>query len=149
MSHSEVTMRLPETQFSKPFSVRCLNSPIAVICAAFVVIFTIPVVGDALWQQPNPPRNVPEFINRLPDVNDQARMRQDHGGGDYAAAAAYRHKQVSDESEKLLKLATDLKAEVDKSGNDTLSVSALKKVEAIEKLAHSIRQKMTVTPPAN
>jgi hypothetical protein len=98
-------------------------------------------------QQPNnPPRNVPEFINRLPDANDQARMRQDQKSkADFAAVNAMRQKQVADDTAKLLKLANDLKSEVDKAGANTLSLSALRKADAIEKLAHGIKQKMTVT----
>jgi hypothetical protein len=53
-----------------------------------------------------------------------------------------RQKQIAEESAKLLKLATDLKAEVDKTNKDMLSVTALRKADEIEKLAHSVREKM-------
>lgn len=98
-------------------------------------------------QQPNnPPRNVPEFLNRLPDANEQARMRQDQKARtDFAAANAVRQKQVAEDTAKLLKAANDLKAEIDKAGANTLSLNALRKAEEIEKLAHNIKQKMTVT----
>ena len=39
-------------------------------------------------------------------------------------------------------LATDLKAQVDKSTKDTLSVDVIKKAEEIEKLAHSVKERM-------
>jgi hypothetical protein len=42
----------------------------------------------------------------------------------------------------LLVLATDLKAQVDKSTKDTLSVDVIKKAEEIEKLAHSVKERM-------
>jgi hypothetical protein len=101
-------------------------------------------------QQPNQPRNVPEFINRLPDANDQARMRQNQKTqADFAAANAVRQKQVADDSAKLLKLANDLKSEVDKAGANTLSLNALRKADAIEKLAHNIKLRMTVTVGAS
>lgn len=96
-------------------------------------------------QAPNPPRNVPEFLNRLPDQNDVSRMRQEQTRDlDFAAANALRQKQVAEDSAKLVKLATELKAELDKSGNDTLSASALRKASAIEKLARNIKQKMNL-----
>ena len=41
---------------------------------------------------------------------------------------------------RLLKLATELKAEVDKSSKDTLSVSVIRKAEEIEKLARSVKE---------
>ena len=60
----------------------------------------------------------------------------------YAAANAERRKQIADDSAKLLKLATDLKAEVDKTSKDTLSVNVIRKADEIEKLAHSVKEKM-------
>jgi hypothetical protein len=100
----------------------------------------------ATSQAPNPPRNVPEFLNRLPDQNDVSRMRQQQTRElDFAAANALRQKQVAEDSAKLLRLATELKAELDKGGKDTRSASALRKADAIEKLARNIKQKMTVT----
>jgi hypothetical protein len=143
-------MKLLEIPFSKLLPLHLPRSRKIHICLILIGIAMIPIFCKALLQQPNPPRNLPEFINRLPDENDQARMRQEQNGqADFEAASAYRHKQVSDESAKLVKLAIDLKAEVDKSGNDTLSVNALRKAEAIEKLAHNIKEKMTITPRSN
>lgn len=120
---------------------------VVLITAAFA-----PVVGSEppqAQQQPNTPRNLPEFINRLPDTNDEARMRQDKSGqSNFDAANAQRKKEVSEDTTKLVKLANDLKAEIDSTDKDTLSVSAIKKAEAIEKLAKSLKQKMTVTVAA-
>jgi hypothetical protein len=109
----------------------------------------IPVAGDALFQ--NPPRNVPDFINRLPDTNDQARMRQEQQANqkEIEAINARRKKQVSNDTEKLLKLAFDLKTEVDKTGSETLSVGAIRRAQAIEKLARDIKEKMSVTAQPN
>lgn len=53
-----------------------------------------------------------------------------------------RKQQITDESAKLLKLASDLKAEVDKTSKDTLSLSVIRKADEIEKLAHDVREKM-------
>lgn len=46
------------------------------------------------------------------------------------------------DTDKLLKLATELKASVDKSNENTLSIDVLRKAEEIEKLAHSVKDKM-------
>ena len=46
------------------------------------------------------------------------------------------------DTDKLLALATDLKAQVDKSTKDTLSVDVIKKADEIEKLAHSVKERM-------
>jgi hypothetical protein len=53
-----------------------------------------------------------------------------------------RQKQMLSDSAKLLKLATELKSDVDKSGKETLSLDDLRKAEQIEKLARSVREKM-------
>lgn len=47
--------------------------------------------------------------------------------------------QVADEAASLLKMATDLKAAVDKTTKDTLSVGVVRKAGAIEQLAHKVR----------
>lgn len=51
-------------------------------------------------------------------------------------------KQLADDAAKLLTLANELKAELDRSGKDTLSLSVIKKAEQVEKLAHKVRDEM-------
>jgi len=53
-----------------------------------------------------------------------------------------RQKQIAADKARLLKLATELKTEIDKSGSGTLSVTAIRKANEIEKLAHTVRQEM-------
>ncbi len=53
-----------------------------------------------------------------------------------------RYENLKKDTDKLLELATQLKQEVDKSSEDTLSVDVIKKCEAIERLARSVKQKM-------
>ena len=114
-------------------------------------VVLVPLTGWALLQQPNPPRNIPGFINRLPDENDQARMRQakQAQGKDYEALNAYLQKKVSDDSAKLLRMASDLKTEVDKSGKDTLSLNVLRKAGEIEKLAKTIKSEVAQEARSN
>jgi hypothetical protein len=50
-------------------------------------------------------------------------------------------KMVAD-TQHLLALATELKADMDKTTKDTLSVDVIKKADQIEKLAHDIKQRM-------
>ncbi len=51
-------------------------------------------------------------------------------------------KQLADDTAKLLTLANELKAELDKSNKDTLSLSVIKKAEQVEKLAQKVRDEM-------
>jgi nitric oxide reductase activation protein len=63
----------------------------------------------------------------------------------FAAANAERKKQIADDTEKLLKLAADLKAEVDKTSKDTLSLNVIRRADEIERLAHSVKEKMKLS----
>ena len=53
-----------------------------------------------------------------------------------------RQKQLVEDTQKLLALANELKADVDKSTKDTISLDVIKKADEIEKLAHSVKEKM-------
>jgi len=50
-----------------------------------------------------------------------------------------REPEITRQCSDLLKLATDLKAEVDKTTKDTLSVTVVRKANEIEQLAHKVR----------
>jgi hypothetical protein len=53
-----------------------------------------------------------------------------------------RQAQLKSDTDRLLKLAEELKDYVDKSNENMLSLSVLKKAEEIEKLARSVKDKM-------
>ena len=53
-----------------------------------------------------------------------------------------RQAALKNDSEKLLKLATELKDYVDKTDEHVLSLEVIKKADEIEKLAKSVRDKM-------
>ena len=53
-----------------------------------------------------------------------------------------RKRQISDESTRLLAMAVALKAEVDKTTKDTLSLNVIRKADEIEKLAKSVKERM-------
>jgi hypothetical protein len=65
------------------------------------------------------------------------------------AANGDRKKQFSDDSARLLKLANELKAEVDKTDKDTLSIAVIRKADEIERLAHMVKEKMRLTAGSN
>lgn len=88
--------------------------------------------------------------NRLPDVNQQMEAQEQQAKQqNFAAANAERKKQIADDSAKLLKLATELKTEVDKTTKDTLSLGVIRKADEIEKLAHNVKEKMKLTVGAS
>ena len=53
-----------------------------------------------------------------------------------------RQTQLEKDTERLLKLATELKEYVGKTDEHTLSLDVIKKAEEIEKLAKSVKEKM-------
>jgi hypothetical protein len=59
-----------------------------------------------------------------------------------STADSDKKKQIVDESAELLNMALALKAEVDKTTKDTLSLNVIKKADEIEKLAKSVKEKM-------
>ncbi len=53
-----------------------------------------------------------------------------------------RQAEIKRDADQLLKLASELKQYVDKSNENILSMDVIKKAEEIEKLAHSVKEKM-------
>ena len=58
---------------------------------------------------------------------------------------AVQHKAMVADTDKLLKLVTELNAEINKANNSTLTAEQLRKVAEIEKLAHSVKDKMRIS----
>jgi len=98
-------------------------------------LFAIP--GNAQGPPPRPPRG---DISAAPGDGDDAR---DRIARDMAKKANLeRQALLKADTDKLLKLAVELKNYVDKSNENVLSLEVLKKAEEIEKLAHSVKDKM-------
>ena len=92
-----------------------------------------PMQGVGPGQQPAP-------RDQAPGSDDELRTKMEK---DMAKKAnQVRQTQLRRDTEQLLKLATDLKQEVDKSNENVLSLEVIKKAEEIERLAHSIKDKM-------
>jgi hypothetical protein len=98
-----------------------------------------PWVGGSGAQIPQviPPPPVP---NQNPPSEDPNRERIEK---DMAKKANQeREAQLKRDTERLYKLATELKDYVDKTDQNTLSLDVIKKADEIEKLAHSVKEKM-------
>jgi hypothetical protein len=59
-----------------------------------------------------------------------------------------RKKEIAEESARLLRMATELKSEVDKTTKDTLSMRVIRKAEEIERLAHDVKGNLGPTAKA-
>lgn len=53
-----------------------------------------------------------------------------------------RQQELKRDADQLLKLSTELKQYVEKSNENVLSIDVIRKAEEIEKLAHSVKNKM-------
>lgn len=95
------------------------------------------------WAQTPAPRQAPTPItpdNPIMNGEDEARDRITN---DMAKKAAkQRVAALKNDTDKLLKLSIELKAYVDKSDENVLSVDVIKRAEEIEKLARSVKDKM-------
>jgi hypothetical protein len=88
---------------------------------------------------------IPE-ANRIPDKNDQMKMSEQRAKQkNFDAANAKRAQDINDDATKLLILARDLNAEIDKLGDKPLPNKLLREAEVIELLAHDVQNKMTLT----
>lgn len=131
----------PSRRWSPGFRSGLLLGCGLLVCAGLALTKT----GAQTGQNIDKPYLLPE-ANRLPDQNDQMKMRDTQAKEQsFDAANAERKKQLSDDSAKLLTLAMALKAEVDKTNKDMLSLNVIRKADEIEKLAHNVKEKMKVT----
>ena len=83
-------------------------------------------------QQPAPP-TVPNNEMGIPPEMQKAMQKK---------ANEQRQAELKRDTEKLLKLSTELKEYVDKSNENVLSLDVIKKAEEIERLARSVKTKM-------
>ena len=99
------------------------------------LLFAIP--GKAQTQAPSP--RSPGSIPSSGDADEtQERLARDVA----KKANLSRQALLKADTDRLLKLAVELKDSVDKSNANVLSLDVVKKAEEIEKLAHSVKDKM-------
>ena len=94
-------------------------------------------VSNMPYGRPTQPQ-MPAVGDATPD-GDEARVREQQRT---RALADDREKHLQADTARLVQLSTELKDEVDKSGKFVTSVTAIRKAEEIEKLAHSVRDRM-------
>jgi hypothetical protein len=129
-------------------------------CAAFVavvlsgVILAVAQQGQAGPPGQSPPAQAQAAQTAAKEGPNAALPVASPGPGGEAgpnvdAVNGQRKRQIADEGAQLLKLATDLKAEVDKTTKDTLSLAVIRKADEIEKLAHDVKEKTRTAAGAN
>jgi hypothetical protein len=108
---------------------------------SILLLFAIP--SHAQSQPPGPPAAPPPLMKGDPSRPTDADEVQQRQARELAKKAnLQRQAEIKSDTDKLLRLAVDLKNSVDKSNENVLSLEVLKKAEEIEKLAHSVKDKM-------
>ena len=96
-------------------------------------------------QQPMPDpvqQSRPGFPGNAHNPMDTSPLEGPRAEQQERARSVDRQKRLVADTDKLLALATDLKQQVDKTNPNILSVDVIKKAEEIEKLAHSVKERM-------
>jgi hypothetical protein len=94
--------------------------------------------GRGSGQSGVPAQSIPPASDNIPTIP----LSPDMEANQVKMRNIDRQKQLVEDTQKLLALANELKADVDKSTKDTLSLDVVKKADEIEKLAHSVKEKM-------
>lgn len=116
--------------------------------AFFVVFLLLSFIalpsGPARAQASAPPTQpFPQTEEQSPrSHSDPDKILQDVMRRQEKAANQKRQSELQRDADRLLQLATDLKLQVDKSNENILSITVIRKAEEIEKLAHSVKEKM-------
>jgi hypothetical protein len=85
---------------------------------------------------------VPAPHSAVQATDGKSKPTKSDGQRKVSSADTAKQKLIADESAQLLTMALALKAEVDKTTKDTLSLNVIKKADEIEKLAKSVKEKM-------
>jgi hypothetical protein len=144
----EVQMRGHKPHSPKLFSASAIRSlllsfgrsvPVLVLAAA---IACVAQDNHPAANQQDKPAPVPQAAASAASSSQTTSPALQTGQPKAAAADSERKKQIADESTQLLSMALALKAEVDKTTKDTLSINVIRKADEIEKLARTVKEKM-------
>jgi hypothetical protein len=102
-----------------------------------LLLFSVSAGAQGMSQRPGPPMSPTR--GEAGDNND-AQQQLAHEMA--KKANEDRQKALMNDTDKLVKMAAELKEYVDKSNENVLSMDVIKKADQIEKLAHSVKEKM-------
>ena len=105
-----------------------------------LAVVVLLMIGAARVQGQNPKMPPMPQVPGQTSPEDEAKSKMER---DMAKKANQeREAALKRDTDKLLKLATELKNYVDKTNESVLSLEVVKKADEIEKLAHSVKEKM-------
>ena len=107
-------------------------------CAALVVAVAVASVA----QDKRPATSHPATEATATQAGAKLPQAKDGKQANALSPEDSRKKEITEQSAELLNMALALKAEVDKTTKDTLSLNVIRKADEIEKLAKSVKEKM-------
>jgi hypothetical protein len=112
-----------------------VRSLVLLTCITMASAASFPFQMDQQPQIPSPSPFPPP--TPAPDEN-RVRLEKDMA----KKANHARQEDIRRDTDQLLKLATELKDAVDRSNENMLSLDVIRKADEVEKLAHSVKDKM-------
>ncbi len=108
-------------------------------CAVLFFILIVPSVAKAQIPGPDDPGRASSQTSA--ESEEMRKFKKDAA----KKANKERQEEIQHDTEKLLKLATELKEYVGKTDEHILSLDVIKKADEIEKLAHAVKEKMKIS----
>lgn len=135
-------MESSQTRSARQMWVRRLGKPGLLPGLLFVLLLGVTLTARPAGQQPVPNqvgRPAPSPFEGVGDSDPMLAAKQ------MKALNTERQKAVVSDTDKLLKLATELNQEIGESNPTTLTPVELRKIAEIEKLARNVKQKMSIS----
>ena len=108
----------------------------------YLVLWLVLACALSVFAQDAPPPQSPFPHAPSPQIDPGEEARKQAEKDMAKKANQERQEQLKKDTDSLLKLATELKDYVDKTNENILSLDVIKKADQIEKLAHSVKEKM-------
>ena len=117
---------------------------IVLLAVSLVLIATLLAVAQTTAPSLDPPVGAAEPMHRGRNGETEAETQIRERMQREADRRWNKERQAAlkKDTDKLLEMATQLKQQVDRSNENILSLDVIKKADEIEKLAHSVREKM-------
>ena len=100
-------------------------------------------------QQTAAPSDPPTTVLATSGSGSAGKVQQTTAKNKQTATAAQHDTKMANDSARLLKLAEELKAELGKTSEETLSIPVIRRASEIERLAHDARENTRLAAAAN
>jgi len=113
-------------------------------CVALALVLSAARLAHAQSQAPLPRAPIPPSIGQSSEsIDDRSEPDQVDAARRLRVLSDMRQKAIVSDTNKLLKLASELDAEIQQANSDSLTPDQLRKLATIEKLARNIKEKMS------